>query len=132
VLGPDDVATPSGVLATLTHELVHASVGVEAKHGKLFKRMATEVGLTGKMTATSAGAALVPRLERIAGELGEYPHGALTLPVRGSKGSRLLKAMPPCCDYIIRVSRLLADRGLPCCGEHGDKFELVGVDKGEE
>ena len=41
----DDVAGPSGVLSTLVHEVVHAVVGIKAKHGKLFRKCAEAVGL---------------------------------------------------------------------------------------
>src|SRR5574337_1925425 len=43
------------VLATLVHECVHAVDRNEHGHKGPFKRLATAVGLTGKMTSTVAG-----------------------------------------------------------------------------
>lgn len=43
---------PILIAATLTHEIVHAVVGLAEGHGKAFKRCATDLGLGGKMTAT--------------------------------------------------------------------------------
>ena len=50
------------VLGTLAHELVHTAVGPRAGHGKLFKRIALDIGLTGKMRFTTEGPELTERL----------------------------------------------------------------------
>lgn len=59
----------------LTHELVHAASYPVTGHGAQFKRIATALGLTGKMTATVAGDAwrewALPILEHI----GPMPRG---------------------------------------------------------
>jgi hypothetical protein len=55
----DDVATdPQGVLATLVHELIHATVGCEAAHGPRFAKAAKKVGLEGKPTLRTSGPSL--------------------------------------------------------------------------
>ena len=41
-------------LDILLHEMVHATVGNDKKHGPIFRKCALAVGLTGKMTATIA------------------------------------------------------------------------------
>jgi len=46
---------PMQVAAILGHELVHAAVGVAARHGKAFRRVAKGIGLVGQMAATTAG-----------------------------------------------------------------------------
>lgn len=43
---------PMASAETLVHELVHVAVGIEAKHGPLFKRVAEAVGLRGPMRST--------------------------------------------------------------------------------
>jgi len=62
------------VLATLLHELVHASVGAECGHRGAFKRVATAAGLVGKMTATAASPTLAQALHDIAESIGSFPH----------------------------------------------------------
>lgn len=115
----DRPAGKQGVLAILVHEIVHATVGVDQKHGKEFRRAATIVGLEGRMTSTTAGPALQSTLADIAGELGPYPHAALTPRKREKKSKsscRLLKAACPQCGYVVRVTRKwLDDAGAPIC-----------------
>ncbi|GHP00832.1 hypothetical protein KSF_108790 [Reticulibacter mediterranei] len=65
------------VLSTLLHELLHAAIGCECGHGRLFSQAARTVGLVGKPTATTAGEALRQRLEAYVQRNGPYPHAAL-------------------------------------------------------
>jgi len=65
---------PVEVLGVLLHELIHASAGVQCKHRGEFKRIATDCGLIGKMTATQPGEPLAMQLHAIAEGIGEYPH----------------------------------------------------------
>lgn len=112
------LSEPVSVLDTLIHEMTHAVVGLEAKHGTPFKRVALEIGLTGKMTATVAGPELKSDLEKIAKELGKYPHDSLN---RGSetkekKPSSVVKATCPECGYTCSISKKwVADAGFPSC-----------------
>ena len=53
----DQVAGVQGVLVTLRHELIHAAG--RRGHGKKFKVLAVELGLTGPMTATVASSKLL-------------------------------------------------------------------------
>ena len=53
----DQVAGVQGVLVTLRHELIHAAG--RRGHGKEFKVLAVELGLTGPMTATVASSELL-------------------------------------------------------------------------
>src|SRR5579859_1421489 len=46
-------ASDQGVLATLVHEVVHAVVGLKAKHGAAFRKCARAVGLFCNDTATT-------------------------------------------------------------------------------
>ncbi len=110
------------VLDILTHEMVHAIVGVEAGHKGAFKRLAVAVGLEGKMTATTAGADLLEKLEVVAGELGDYPHSEMTPGAGPTKKqtTRLLKAECGECGYVVRITRKWADELGACCPAHGN------------
>jgi hypothetical protein len=44
-----DFADPAEVLGVLVHELVHAALPPEAKHGKIFRDAALKIGLEGPM-----------------------------------------------------------------------------------
>lgn len=106
------------VLATLLHELVHAFVGIKAKHGRDFKIVAERSGLTGKMTATEAGEELKPKLVKLAADLGAYPHAALGAGgerIKPKQGTRMLKVTCPGCGYQVRTTRKWIEIGLPTC-----------------
>jgi len=70
---------PERILDVLLHELVHAAVGCEAGHRGEFKACAQVLGLVGSMTATTAGAELTERLERLATVLGAFPHAEIQI-----------------------------------------------------
>jgi hypothetical protein len=107
---------PTVVLSTLTHELVHAVDDCASGHKGEFRKIATAVGLAGKMTATHAGEVLQARLVEIANELGAYPHSALSLGGRPKQSTRLLKVSCPECGYIARVTaKWLEEIGAPIC-----------------
>lgn len=95
------------VLATLVHELVHASVGNEAKHGKTFRKCAEAVGLEGKMRATVPGEQLKEYFhEKLIKRLGTYPHSRLNLndsPIK-KQTTRMVKMECVPCDYKCRAS----------------------------
>jgi hypothetical protein len=109
----------SGVVdvgAVLLHEAIHAAVGHKAGHRGPFKRVAVAVGLEGKMTATVPGEALKGRLNGLAAEIGEYPHGALSFAGRPKQGTRMLKAECGACGAVLRVTaKLVNETGLPTC-----------------
>lgn len=73
------LSDPISVLATHLHELIHAVAGPEAKHGGLFKKLAREFGLAGKLTATYAeeGSELWTKLVALSTALGNYPHSPI-------------------------------------------------------
>lgn len=110
------------VLATLVHELVHAAVGNEAKHGPKFKSLAVLIGLEGKMTSTVAGAALIKKLQVIVDKLGKYPHAKLNLEMNPTKKqtTRMIKMECPVTGYIARASRkVILHFGPTICPCHG-------------
>ena len=68
---------PSTICGILTHELVHAAVGLAAGHGKEFKKIAVALGLEGKMTATTEGPKWHEWADPIIAKLGPLPHSRL-------------------------------------------------------
>lgn len=108
---------PVRVLDILTHECIHAGCGVECGHKKEFRRVAKELGLAGKMTATYAeeGTECHAWLTDISEKLGPYPHSAMTLIKKAkapSKWVRLMSKEIP--GYTLVISKIsLAEHGYP-------------------
>lgn len=121
VLEETDIVSPQGVLATLVHEVGHAVVGVAAKHGSKFRKVAEGVGLTGKMTATIAGPELLEDLQKIYAKLGAFPHVKLNPLLSGIKkqGTRLIKCECGDCGYVVRTTKKWIQIGAPHCPSHG-------------
>jgi len=120
------LAEPLAVLDTLVHEIVHAVVGLEAKHGKVFGTLARAVGLVGKMPSSEAGEELQVKLLAMSKKLGSYPHSILRpgKRLKGKPNCRLLKAACPKCGYVVRVTRKWLDEaGAPICPTCGIAFE---------
>lgn len=103
-------------LDVLAHELVHATLGGLAGHKKEFKKCAVSIGLTGKMTATTAGETLQAWLNELVEELGEYPHAKLDTSGRKKQGTRLIKVECAECGYNLRTTaKWLQLMGAPIC-----------------
>ena len=121
------------VLAVLTHELVHAAVGVEVGHKGKFTKLARQVGLEGKPTATYAGAKLEGKLSVIVESIGLYPHEEFTPSdkERKKQGTRMIKLECGGCGYVARTTRKWIAVGVPvcCCG---GEFEVDGLDDEDE
>jgi len=105
-IGPEDVLSPYGVLATELHELVHAVLPAGVKHGKPFRDAALACQLTGKMTSTYATDELLGgRLKRLSEELGPYPH-AIVKPAKPIQRGRQIKVVCACTpEHVARMSR---------------------------
>lgn len=120
-----------GVLPVLIHEVVHAVVGNEHKHNKVFGQCARAVGLEGKLTSTIGGAELLKKCASYVKQLGKYPHARLDTvgsPV-AKQGTRLIKCECAKCGYTVRTTRKWLDEvGPPRCGDeaHG-KMEADNV-----
>ena len=71
---------PIGMLATLTHEIIHAVDNNVNGHNHIFAGYCDKVGLEGKPTSTVAGKRLNGILKRISKKLGKFPGKALTVP----------------------------------------------------
>ena len=108
----------------VAHELVHAAVGLKAKHGAAFKSVATALGLTGKMTATVAGPEFLEKIKPILAKLGPIPHAKLK-PGKPKQTTRLVKCMCGECGYIVRTTeKWINDVGAPLCPCNKEEMEV--------
>lgn len=120
-----DLDDPMVLAATLAHELIHAAIGCQAKHGKAFKRIAVAIGLEGKMTATTASPDFLVAVEPILAAVGPVPHGRLNFASAVTsgppkQGTRMIKVECSDCGYTVRTTRKWLDIGAPRCPLHGD------------
>lgn len=102
------------MLATIAHELVHATVGLAGHKGE-FKTCALAVGLAGKMTSTVAGEKMLSFISGLINEIGEYPAGALNIALRKKKATYLLKCECQSCGYTVRTTEKWLAQGAPIC-----------------
>ena len=77
------MADPLRVLGILVHEIVHATVGLEAGHRSAFSQAAAKVGLTSPWTSTGETDDLKVEMASWLKDLGSYPHAALLAMVKG-------------------------------------------------
>lgn len=113
------VADPIQVADILIHELIHATIGLKEGHGKNFRKAALALGLTGKMTATTASDTLKTKIAEWVSVIGNYPHAVLGGENSGGKKqtTRLIKVECEC-GYTVRISRKwlsIAIPECPCC-----------------
>ena len=110
----------------LGHELIHAAVGPKVGHKGIFRTLATDLGLIGKMTATVGGEKYIALVAPFLEQLGPYPHGELDAkagPVK-PQTTRLIKVQCPMCEYTARITRKwLDDPGAPFCPTHSEQME---------
>jgi len=116
----------SRIADVLTHELCHAALGHDEGHGKVFKYLATSLGLTGKMTATTAGPAWHEWADPIVKELGKFPGAKLDGILSGGKKkqtTRMLKLVCDECGWTCRTASSHIHESMQCpmyaeCGGH--------------
>ena len=113
-----DKDDPMEVAGILAHELIHASVGVECKHKGEFKRVALDLGLEGKMTATTPGERFRMNMVDILKEAGPFPHASLDLSTIKKQTTRMHKAECKSCGYTVRVAAKWLSMGKPRCPNH--------------
>jgi hypothetical protein len=112
----------------LIHEHIHASAGIEAGHKGEFKRLALAVGLTGKMTSTSAGPELEAKVKAFLAKFEAYPHGVMKVDKNASRpGSRLVKCQCQTCGYTVRTTAKWLMIGAPLCPCNGDEMQIEEV-----
>lgn len=102
------IETEARMADILTHELCHTVAGIDAGHGPAFKRVATAVGLGGRMTSTLATSGWYVWALPILNELGPMPYGRLTdgaSTARRKQATNLIKVECPACGWLARVTR---------------------------
>lgn len=93
------------VLGVLIHEMIHA-LYPKGGHGKLFKRCALSVGLTGQMRSTGESEQLKEFLKELIARIGAYPHQKINLSGgRKKQSTRMIKMECSSCGYIARTSQ---------------------------
>lgn len=103
------------VLGIIIHELVHAVDDCKSGHGKKFKKIATTIGLTGKMIHAHPNEDLTKVVKTIADALGPYPHKKLVITTR-SKLKRIRPAAScPKCGYRVPMLKKFLEFGPPIC-----------------
>lgn len=115
------------VAATVAHELVHATIGNDKAHGPAFRKCALAIGLTGKMTNTTAGAEFAAWVvSTLLPAIGEYPHAALMMANRDKKQTtRLIKCTCTECGYVARTTaKWIEQAGAPICPCNGEAMTV--------
>lgn len=111
------VSQTLSVLATLTHELVHAVDDCKDGHKKNFIKIAREIGFEPEWTSSeNRGDELNDKLKAIAEKLGEFPHAAIRPDERPTvQKTYMLKVVSPEePDFFVRMTQGKIDEyGLP-------------------
>lgn len=114
------------VLATLTHELVHAVDDCKSGHKKDFIKIAREIGFEAEWTSSENRTdALTEKLQAIAEKLGEFPHAAIRQEERPSTQKTYLLKLTCAHDdeYKLRMTRKMLDEyGAPICPCHREEM----------
>ena len=115
---------PYQVAEALIKQLVYL-VGSQVKARKRFYRVAVAVDLTGSTTTATLSEALLRRLQEFfdpPDPFPAYPHARIDASQREKQRTRMLKAFCQMCNerpraehYIIRLSKQVANLGLPEC-----------------
>lgn len=129
------LADPVDVAGTLIHEMVHAVDDCKSGHKGFFRKTAKDIGLEGKMTATTVGAELRRTIEEILHGMEAFPHAALKPGDRKpSKPSRLIHFKCDACGMPIWTTPPWIESeefSFPCpCGE--GSFEKCAKEKDPE
>lgn len=118
------LATGVEALATLAHELIHASDDGASGHRGHFARVAKEIGFVGPMQNPTPSPELTLLFEEIEEYLGVWSELHIAVdPGTNPKAdtNRNLKAECPSCGWKLNTSMTRIMQGLPFCGAHGDE-----------
>lgn len=125
------ISDHSLVLGVLVHELIHAAVGNDAGHGKVFQSACAKLGMTGKATSALPGPELSQWLiDHVLPMLGAYPHASVDFNARKKQGTRMIKLVCPVSGYTVRTTKKWIEQGLPI-SPAGEVMQPV-EDEGEE
>jgi len=113
---------PVRVAGIMVHELCHAALPHEVKHGKEFRRLATDMGLEGKMTATTEGAIFKMMWAPILKKLGPLPAARFTagyaVDFRVQRTPKMTNMACPQCGFVAKVRLDQMEIGRLRCPEH--------------
>lgn len=120
------------ILGTLTHEMIHAIIGVDAGHKAPFREVVKKLEMSKPMTSSHPvpETALWKALEEILAGLGPYPHAAMVPRKKPSKPqpwARWKSAKEPKFTVLANTKKV-AQYGLP---RDPWGFEMVPVDPGK-
>lgn len=106
------------VAGTVCHELAHVGAGIEAGHGKLFRRVCAVVGLTkGSPAQVMPGDALNETLRKLINKLGPYPHQAIVARVKPARMSQSVTFECVCgFSCTASIKKVIAVGEYPMCG----------------
>ena len=94
------------ILATITHEAIHAIDDNKSGHKGFFAHVARKAGLIGKLTATTANDELNEYFTEVIDILGNIPHAKLDVTKRPNiQTGRMVKVSCPACDFKFNTSR---------------------------
>jgi len=114
---------PVRVAGILVHELCHAALPHEVKHGKEFRKLATDMGLEGKMTATTEGKTFKFMWEPLLSKLGPLPAARFTagyaVDFRVQRTPKMTNMACPECGFVAKVRLDQMNVGRLRCPEHG-------------
>jgi hypothetical protein len=118
------------VAGTVVHQLCHAALG-NRWHGQQFKKLATAVGLVGRMTRTIEGPLFLQVMPGIIDRYGPFPHTSLRQlrDFEETSGTRLLRITCPECGYRLRGTQRWLKVGVPtcpnpCCESYGEPMDI--------
>jgi hypothetical protein len=111
------------VLGTVAHECAHAGVGLDKKHGPVFKAAGAAILLEGPPKSMGEGKEFIEQIGRqIVKALGEYPHASLKGGLSSGpkkQSTRLLKVFCRDCNYTMRITAKWLMIGTPDCPNSG-------------
>ena len=119
------------VAGVVVHQLCHVALG-NRSHGPPFRRLATAVGLVGKMTETIEGPQFFAIMPATIDRIGPYPHPALRQLRRLDRKlarTRLVRVRCAACGYLVRTTQRWLMVAIPICPNpdcpsHGDPMEV--------
>jgi len=114
--------SPVQVIDVLGHELLHVADDCKSGHGKEFTRNSVAVSYTGGKTSRAAGDTLL-FIQKLAVELGPYPHRSLVLAEKVKKESNGLHGCEcGCGNKVYATAKKLEDYGFPVCPSCGEEM----------
>jgi hypothetical protein len=118
------------VLSTVAHEVVHAGVGLDKKHGPVFKAAGTAMLLEGPPKCMGGCDKFKQEIGRpLLKALGEYPHAAMKGGLSSGpkkQSTRLLKCFCRECEYTTRITKKWLEVGIPNCpNKNCNRFDMA-------